>query len=181
MSDESPTRPDTLPIAPGAAAARGIPESLVSLIHQVRQGMRDYSDLNRLIAGREHSDRDIALVVAELIDEWNGTPPLIDNISLNRLPTGVAPIIVDGAIAKLLRSAALLQMRNHLQYSDGDTGTSSSDKAPQYLAVANAMEATYVEKRRRLKIALNLRGGMNQSGVPSEYTYVHGFFTDEVS
>jgi len=176
--DQDPEDPAHLPTGPGAAVAQGPPKVLLDLITLVRAKLRDYKELNRLVAGEESSDRQIAFAALQTIDDWNCTPPLIDAVSLSSFPS--FSLLVDGTIVQLLQSIGLLQMRNHMSYTDGQgVSVSTSDKAPQLMAWANVFGQAYESKKMRLKMAQNLEGSMNSSGMPSEYTYINGWFDGE--
>lgn len=169
---QDPTRPETLPLGPSTRLKKGLAADYVSVI---RAKLRDYPELNRLVSGVEHSDVQIAMALAEAIDDWNTTPPLLDAVDLAGFPS--TSLLINGAIVHLLHSAGFLQMRNHMQYSDGQgISVSTSDKAPQYLSWANLFAQSYEAKKNRLKMAQNLIGAMRGAGLHSEYANVNGWF-----
>ncbi len=174
---QDPEDPSTIPTGPGAAITQGPPKKLLDLITLVRAKLRDYPELNRLVAGQETSDRQMAFAVLYCIDDWNCTPPLLDHVTLDSFPS--VALLLDGTIVQVLQSVGLLQLRNHMRYSDGQgVQVSTSDKAPQLMAWSNLFSQGYEAKKLRLKRALNLQGSLNGSGLPSEYTYVNGWFED---
>ena len=78
---------------------------------------------------------------------------------------------------RVLESLAILQNRNHMVYSDGQgVQVSVSDKAPQLMQFQNLFQSRYERQRDKLKLALNLNGALNRSGVPSEYALVNGYY-----
>ncbi len=176
--DQDPQDPSTIPTGPGAALTQGAPKKLLQLITLIRAKLRDYPELNRLVAGVESSDRQIAFAVLQCIDDWNTTPPLLGAVRLDTFPS--LALLIDGAIIQLLQSVGLLQLRNHMQYSDGQgVSVSTSDKAPQLMAWANLFGQAYEAKKTRLKMALNLEGALNGTGIASEYAYINGWFDSE--
>lgn len=146
--------------------------ALEQFIGSVRLFMRDYSQLNRLIAGQEHSDRMIAWAVVDAIDDFNSTPPLT-NYTLTNFPA--MSILLRGTVINLLQSIGLLQTRNHLTFSDGGLQVGVSDKTPLIQSWIQMFGNSYEEKKQRLKIALNIEGGWG-GGVHSEYAWVNGFY-----
>jgi len=175
--EQDPKDPSTIPTGPGAVITQGPPKKLLDAITLIRAKLRDYPELNRLVAGQENSDRQIAFAVMYCVDDWNCTPPLIEDTTLASFPS--MALLIDGSIVQVLQSVGLLQMRNHMRYSDGQgMQVSTSDKAPQLMGWANLFSQGYEAKKMRLKRALNLQGSLNGSGLPSEYTYINGWFSD---
>jgi len=68
-----------------------------------------------------------------------------------------------------------------MSYSDGQgVQVSVSDKTPMLMNWINLFINQYEQKKFRLKQALNLGNALNESGVPSEYSLINGFFDDLV-
>lgn len=173
--------PGNIPVGQVAVATAGLTragEELRNLVAIVRAKLRDYPQLNRLTAGSEHSDRQIALALVEALADWNATPPLLDDVTFADHPS--IPLLIDRAIVSLLYSLGLLQTRNQLRYSDGQgQQVSVSDKGDSYRAWAAMFEQSYENKKQRIKIAQNLGGGLNGSGVASEYALVNSLYGGE--
>tara|TARA_Y100000114_G_scaffold157273_1_gene188688 strand:- start:3628 stop:4158 length:531 start_codon:yes stop_codon:yes gene_type:complete len=159
------------------ASAKQIPKKLLSTIALVRAKLRDYPELNRLIEGRETSDKEIAFAIMEAIDDFNTTPPLIGSYNLESFPS--MSLLIRGTIINILESVGLLQTRNQMSYSDGQgVGVGISDKTPLLLNWIQLYQGQYEQKKFRLKQALNLGGALNGGGVPSEYVLINGYFDD---
>tara|TARA_B100001250_G_C19788936_1_gene785502 strand:+ start:1535 stop:2077 length:543 start_codon:yes stop_codon:yes gene_type:complete len=172
-----PTKPSEDAVGPEASVKKGLPQKLVSLIAIIRAKLRDHPELNRLIVGRETSDREIALAIMEAIDDFNTTPPLIGSYSVEDFPS--VSLLIRGSLISVLESVGLLQTRNQMSYSDGQgVQVSVSDKTPMLMNWINLYVSQYENKKVRLKKALNLSGALNGTGVPSEYLYVNGDFDD---
>lgn len=146
--------------------------ALEQFIGTVRLFMRDYPALNRLIAGEEHSDRMIAWAVVDALDDFNATPPMT-NFGLTNFPS--SSILLRGTVINLLQSVGLLMTRNHLTFSDGGLQVGVSDKTPLIQSWIQMFSNTYEEKKKQLKIAMNIEGGWG-GGVHSEYSWVNGFY-----
>lgn len=152
--------------------------TIKAYIALVRAKMRDYPELNRLVAGQETSDRQIALALLAALDDYNSTPPLLPDVSLTAFPS--KELLVTGAIIEVLESVGLLQTRNHMNYSDGQgIQVGVNDKAPQLLQWANNFRSRYEQKKGRLKVAINLKEALGApTGVSSEYLAIHGFLDE---
>ena len=143
------------------------------LINTVRMYLRDYPELNRLIRGQEHSDRMIAWAIADCIDDWNSTPPLIPAVQLQNFPS--KSLLLRGTVIALLESIGMLQTRNHLTFSDGGIQVGVSDKTPLIQSWLQLIGNRYEEKKQKLKIAINIELGWGQ-GLHSEYLWTNGFY-----
>ena len=144
-----------------------------SLIQIVRAKLRDYENLNRLVNGRENSNRQIAAAMYLAVNDWNAAPPLIDPITLTSHPSKV--LLVDGTIIQLYWSLAALQTRNHMNYSDAQgTRVGVSDKAPQLMQLMGQLQGRYDQQKFQLKQAINLNGALDGIGIDSEYGAVNG-------
>jgi len=172
-----PQNPNSNAVGPAVSVSKALPKKLVNLIALIRAKLRDYPELNRLIAGRETSDREIAFAIMECIDDFNMTPPLLGQFTLESFPS--VSLLINGSIIHILTSVGLLQTRNHMSYSDGQgIQVSVSDKAPQLMNWMNLFTQNYEQKKFRLKQAINLGNALNGSAVPSEYAFINGYFSD---
>jgi hypothetical protein len=152
-----------------------VPSNVISLeqfVGLVRNFIRDYPDLNRLIKGEEHSDRMIAFAILDAIDNFNITPPMT-GYGLNNFPS--KHLLLRGTVITLLESVGLLMTRNHLNFSDGGIQVGVSDKTPLIQSWIQLFTNKYEDLKNKLKIALNIEGGWG-GGVHSEYMWVSGFY-----
>ena len=172
-----PTNPDSNSVGVEASTKKGLPPKLVDTIALIRAKLRDFPELNRLIEGRETSDREIAFAIMESIDDFNMSPPLIGSYSLETFPS--MSLLIRGSIINILESVGLLQTRNQMSYSDGQgVQVGVSDKTPMLMNWISLYTNQYEQKKFRLKQAINLGNALNGSGIPSEYQYVNGYFDD---
>ena len=155
---------------------KGLPTQVVKLVNMVRSHMRDFPELNRLTSGVESSDRQIALAMAEAVDDYNTTPPLLPAVGIESFPA--VSLLIRGTVIFLLEGIGLLQTRNNLSYYDGAGPVNVSDKAPMLMQWLNLYAGQYEARKRRLKQALNLKGAFNNSGFSSEYAYISGFLDE---
>jgi hypothetical protein len=146
--------------------------ALSQFIGIVRAFMRDYPALNRLISGEEHSDRLIAWAVIDALDDFNSTPPMT-GYGLTNFPS--KSLLMRATVVSLLESVGLLMTRNHLNFSDGGIQVGVSDKTPMVQSWIQLFSGKYEQKKKDLKIALNIEGGWG-GGVSSEYMWTSGFY-----
>lgn len=139
----------------------------------IRAFTRDFADLNRLIRGVESSNRLIFWAIDDALEDWNTTPPLIGQVSIETFPA--RRLLVRGAVIHLLESVGLLQTRNHLQFSDGGIQVGVSDKTPLIQAWLQYFKNDYEQKKLRLKVSMNIEGAWG-GGVRSEYSWINGFY-----
>lgn len=139
----------------------------------VREFMRDHAELNRLTQGVEHSNRLIMWAIADAIDDWNTTPPLIGPIGIHNFPS--RHLLLRATVIGLLESLGLLQTRNHLTFSDGGIQVGVSDKSPLIMSWLQMYRNVYETKKLKLKVAMNIEGGWG-GGVHSEYLWTNGFY-----
>ncbi len=179
MAAQDPKKPETIATGPEASVHRGLEKMARTVVAMVRSSLRDHPQLNRLVSGQESDDRQIALAMMEYLEEYNTTPPLIDTVSLSAFPS--VALLIKGTKYKLLRSIAHLQIRNHMSYSDGQgQQVSTSDKGQVLFSWANIYAGEVKQEAQRLKMALNLQGAMNLTGIQSEYAYVNSLFDSDL-
>jgi hypothetical protein len=146
--------------------------ALAQFIDTVRAFMRDYPELNRLIQGEEHSNRLIAWAIADAIDDFNTTPPMM-SFGLTNFPS--KHLLLRGTVINLLQSIGLLMTRNQLTFSDGGIQVGISDKTPLIQSWIQMFTNSYEEKKKNLKVAINIENGWG-SGLHSEYLWTNGFY-----
>jgi hypothetical protein len=139
----------------------------------VRAFMRDHAELNRLTQGVEHSDRLICWAIADAIDDWNTTPPLIGPVDIYNFPS--KRLLIRATVINLLESVGLLMTRNHLTFSDGGVQVGISDKTPLIQSWIQMFKNDYESKKLRLKVAMNIENAWG-GGVSSEYAWINGFW-----
>lgn len=175
MTDVS--KPTEQQLRPDQVVDKGYPTLLQKIIALIRARMRDHAELNRLIDGVETSDGEIGLAIIGVISDWNTTPPLIGNVKFETFPSLF--LLIQGAMINIVDSVILLQIRNHMSYSDGQgIQVGVSDKYPALMQWLDRQKAEYESKKKQLKIALNIEGALNQTHLASEYAVIDGLFLD---
>ena len=144
------------------------------LVVMVRDFLRDHPELNRLIAGRESSDRQIMWAILDAIDVYNTTPPFLQQASVTSFPS--LHVLLRLATANLLESVALLQARNHLNFSDGGISYAVQDKHQLLMSWAQMFRNAAELRVQRMKRAMNIELAMGGAGAFSEYAVVNGLY-----
>jgi len=131
------------------------------LVERVRRRMRDFGPLNTLVEGEENTDRMIMQAALAILDDFNSEPPSVGIFGISNFPS--ATLLEDGMIARLLESAAILYMRNELDYSHEGT-TVRFNQAQTYLQKAAQLEQKYESKKARLKVGINMQQAVQATG-----------------
>jgi len=147
---------------------------LNEMVAVVRMFLRDFPELNRLIAGEETSDRMIAWAIIDAIDDWNATPPFIGKVGLTNFPS--MSWLREAAVMRTLESVGLLQTRNQLNFSDGGISVSVSDKAPLLMNWIQLYAGRLEQKKAQIKASMNIELAMDGGGALSEYFLVNGTY-----
>ena len=161
--------------ADGETESASIPHvdlKLNPLIQQVRTYLRDYPELNRLIAGVENSPRQITWAIYDTLDDFNSTPPFT-NFHLHDFPS--KSLFIRGVVCSLLESVGLLQTRNQISFTDGGIQVGISDKTPLIQSWLQLLRNAYEEKKMRIKVAINIETAWG-GGVFSEFRFINNFY-----
>jgi hypothetical protein len=163
-------------------ALQGIPgmsDSFREFVQVVRFYMRDFPELNRLVAGEESSDRQIAWAVLDALSDFNGTPPFIGAMTLDgMLSAQQHSLLLRMTICNVIESVGLLQTRNHINYSNGGITVGVNDKTPMLMNWLQYYKATTDQMKLRVKVALNIGAilGPSNSGMHSELWAVNATY-----
>lgn len=170
MPNYDPAQPPPSPLEGAIVPSAQI--ELNNFVNQVRSFLRDYPELNRLIAGVESSNRQIVWAIFDALDDFNTSPPFTMH-DIGTFPS--KSLLIRATVCSLLESIGLLQTRNHLQFSDGGITVGVSDKTPFIQSWLQLFRNSYEAKKERLKVGYNIETAWG-GGVHSEYRYVNNFF-----
>jgi hypothetical protein len=156
----------------------GASHGFSQFIYSVRMYIRDYPELNRLVAGEESSERQLAWAAIDAIEDFNGTPPNTGLYTFSDLMArGQASLLRKGTILNTLISVGLLQTRNHLPFSDGGLNVAVSDKTPLLQSWISIFQRQWEMGRDRVKVAWNIENFFGTgSGTHSEYFALSGYY-----
>ena len=141
-------------------------------ISEVRSYLRDFSELNQLIAGEETSDRMIQYCICLAIDEFNVLPPL-SGYNVADFPS--RSILLHLTVCHILTSVGILKSRNRLTYSDSGFTVDTETQDDRYARWITLIRSQLNAQIRQLKTALNIADGYGAS-LGSEYGWIHGWY-----
>ena len=145
--------------------------TLQSFVQTVRLYLRDFPQLNRLVAGEESSDRMIMWAVMDALSDFNGTPPFIGTHSLDTLlQRNQHALMRRLTVIVLLESVGLLQTRNHINYSNGGINVGVNDKTPLIMNWLQYFKSSTEQMKQRVKVSMNIEQilGSGNPGIHSE-------------
>lgn len=156
----------------------GMTQTTRDFVQLVRLFTRDFPELNRLVAGEESSDRQIAWAVLDAMADFNGTPHLTSLSLEDLLQRNQHALLLRMTTIALIESVGLLQTRNHINYSNGGINVGVNDKTPMLMNWLQYFKATTEQMKQRVKVALNIEGilGPSNSGVHSELWAVNATY-----
>lgn len=156
----------------------GVTPSFRAFVQMVRGYIRDFPELNRLVAGEESSDRQIAWSVLDAISDFNGTPHLTAYTLDELLQRNMAYLLLRMTVISLIEQVGLLQTRNHINYSTGGINVGVNDKTPLLMNWLKYFKSFTDQRKQHVKVALNIEGilGPSNSGVHSEYWSINSTY-----
>jgi hypothetical protein len=158
-------------------ALPGISPTVREFVASVRAYLRDYEELNRLVAGVESSDRQIAWAAMDALAEFNGTPHFT-RFSIDELLDGYQQhsLLRRMTVCTLIESVALLQTRNHVNYSNGGLNLGVNDKTPMLMNWLQYYKASTSQKMQQVKVAINISSILGTVGLHSELWSVNSSY-----
>jgi len=156
----------------------GVTQTMRNFVQDVRLYMRDLPELNRIVRGEESSDRQIAWSILDALSDFNGTPHFTSMSLEEMLMRNQHALLRRMTVISLIESVALLQIRNHINYSTGGINVGVNDKAPLLLSWLQYYKSYTDQLKQRVKVALNIEGilGPSNSGVHSELWAVNATY-----
>ena len=156
----------------------GMSATTQGFVSLVRGYMRDFPELNRLVAGQESTDRQIAWAILDAVSDFNGTPHFTQYTLEDLLAYSQHALILRMTTVALIESVGLLQTRNHLNYVNGGFNVGVNDKTPLLMQWLQYFRSTTDQMKQRVKVAMNISSILDSSnhGVFSEYWSVHSSY-----
>lgn len=152
--------------------------AMQAFVQQVRLYLRDFEELNRLVAGEESTDRMIAWAVLDALANFNGTPHFTDMSLEELLQLNQHHLLTRMTVESLIESVGLLQTRNHINYSDGGINVGVNDKTPLLMNWLQYFRSYTEQLKQRVKVAININSilGPGNSGIHSELWAVNSSY-----
>jgi len=148
----------------------GMTPAFRAFVQMVRLYHRDFPELNRIVAGQESSDRQIAWAALDALSDFNGTPHITTFTFDEILQRQQQALLLRMTTISLIESVGLLQTRNHINYSNGGINVGVNDKTPLLMNWLRYYKSSTDQLKQRVKVAINIEGilGASNSGVHSE-------------
>ena len=153
-------------------------------VNEIRALLGDEPESNDLTPGTEFSDQMIARHLVAIIQDYNTTPPLLANLTLEALGSDSSTIrqlrgaVYEAAVGRCLRYSAIRKARNDMAYSAGSVTYNPNANWAAIARLGDQMLTEWDRRKKELKIAINVMGGysvahsdlashviMNNSGV----------------
>lgn len=131
-----------------------------AMMRLVRNKMRDFPELNTLIDREENSDELILDAMDITLARINGTPPPVGAFYVANTRQD---ILLDGIIAELLESAAILAFRNNLAFSTGGFSV-QLDQHHNYLMLSQQYYSRFMSSLQQWKVSINHQLAVDGTG-----------------
>lgn len=118
-------------------------------IAEIRTFLNDTPESNRVLRKVEFNSERIQQAINYVVSDWNETPPLVANYTVDTFPYKTA--LLYGVVSFLLKSESISQERNHLGYQSGGLSIDDSNHSGAYTQLANYFEQQYKNQIERLK------------------------------
>ena len=153
-----------------------------SMINMLRAFMRDFQPLNRLLAGEESSDRQLALAIFRALEDFSGTPPPNYYTLHTLIQHHHTDLLLRGAACKLLESVVFQYARNEIQFTDAGVNVKISDKTPIFLNIYGILYNQWTQEKKQAKVSMNIMDIVTTTaeGVFSEYWLINSVMNQGV-
>lgn len=139
------------------------------LMEDIRAFIQDHPELNVLLNKREFSKTQLALAIRMMIAQFNRIHYLTRYTDRSFPEDASIDLQIFGSVSNLLKSNAVMNVRNHLPYNDGGLSVGQFAKSGEYTGVADMFNSAFVEGATQLKWSINVEEGFG--GVSSPYRY----------
>ena len=130
----------------------------------VRLFMMDKPELNTLLRGVRWSPEEVNAALINVVAYYNESPPFYGSYSIETFPYRYT--LLCGAAGYLLRSAAINEGSNNLNYSANNISVNDKDKAEIFMRIGSMFWDEFKQKVADIKIAKNI--SMAFGGAESE-------------
>ena len=156
----------------------GVSDTTKNFVQMVRLYLRDFAELNRLIAGEESSDRMIAWATLDAVSAFNGTPYFTSLTLDDLLASNQHHLMLRMTVIALIESVGLLQTRNHINYSTGGINVGVNDKTPLLMNWLQYFKSYTSQLMQQVKVAMNVSSilGPGNTGLHSEYWAINSTY-----
>ena len=133
--------------------------SVMAMIPALRRMIRDTHPLdNRIIEECEFTTAEIMDAIGHTADDFNTMQPYMPQVAFSPVTFPWPDKLLEGAIAKLLRMAAVWYARNTLSIN-GEVADDMSGKAQMYIALADKYQKEFELWAKMMKRSINIANG----------------------
>lgn len=154
--------------------------NIIDFIEEIRDWLRDKSELNLLIGDEESNDLSVQKAIRKVISVWNSTSPLIytfnynedaGTINIDTVDNNVRDMFIQGAGAQVIKTVMNIRARNSLNYvENGITVNDQELPLQEYKQLYNLYWSEFLGWLKSYKVAKNLEIAMGGTdGIHSEY------------
>ena len=142
-------------------------------INALKDFLKDYPELNRLLKFREESAPNLlGLYLSIAMSFLNSIPPLIASFDYSNFP--IPGLLIHQAAIEALISNGICQARNDLTYNNGGITVKISDKE-RYLSIIQILSRitdAEINNFKQLKVSINIDSCWG--GINSPYAVIFG-------
>lgn len=131
------------------------------IIQAFRDYLRDHPEVNDLLRETESTDTQLGAALDMFVSRFNAWPPL-SKYTLEQLYAKIGPILFEAALPHLLRSVAMLLVRNDATIPGSPPISNNEQQRIQvYLNLAAQLEASMRQELAALKQSLNVEAAFD--------------------
>lgn len=138
-------------------------------VEDVRMFLMDKPELNTLFDGVRWSDKDIDRATELVVDAFNSWPPVIESYTVETFPFRY--LLLMGVAGHLLRSAALGEASNALNYSAAGVTVADRDKAAIFADLGNTYWRELQTGAQQIKVAGNVNSMLGHVGSEFRWSF----------
>lgn len=161
--------------APGISSVTGVSDTFKNFVNGLRDFLRDYAPLNRIVENVETSDRMLAHSTLMMLSDFSGSPPPLGWFDLDRLVDThyMYHTCIAGAAYYTMMSVLNLMKRNELPFNDGGLTVDTPALMAQIERQAILFRDQWERQKRAKKISLNIEGVYGVDSTSSEYATIN--------
>ncbi len=137
----------------------------------VRIFMMDKPEMNSLLSGLRWDEDDLSEAIINCIDYYNTSLPPTPQYTVETFPYRV--VLLTGVAGWLLKSSAINQASNNLNYESDGVTVNDNDKAQIFAQMGSEFYKDFKEMCQNIKVAQNIAGAYGHK--LSEYYYTQQF------
>lgn len=141
-----------------------------ALIAAIRRFIQDYPQVNTLVEGEETDDVTMGRYLLDTLDEWNYTPPILNQFLITPMELAVRPeygaarrAILDKTAARIMQSIVNRLARADMPYTAGNVTIQPEAVWRNLQPIVQDLSIQFNEARTRIKMGWNDLGAFGAS------------------